>query len=75
MKLLIVIMLATSGLSALAAQNSAQDINCCQTCKTEQAIACRGMAQKRIIVPKTSGSPFSGNSKSRRAKSSQANQG
>jgi hypothetical protein len=48
MKILMALMIFTSSLSVYAAQNAAKDMNCCQTCKTSEAVACRGsFGQKR----------------------------
>ncbi len=48
MKFLMALMIVTSSLSTYSAQNSAKDLNCCQTCQTAEAVACRGsFGQKR----------------------------
>lgn len=75
MKFLMALMIVTSSFSSFASQNSAKDINCCQTCQTAEAIACRGMAQKRIIVDKSPASLSTKKSKNLKAKPSKANQG
>lgn len=48
MKFLMAVLIVTSSLNVYSAQNAAKDQNCCQTCQTQEAIACRGsFGQKR----------------------------
>lgn len=75
MKFLMALMFVTTSFNSYSAQNAAKDLNCCQTCKTAEAVACRGMAQKRLIVDKSPASLSSKKTKSLKSKAQKANQG
>ncbi len=75
MKFLMALMFLTTSLNSYSAQNAAKDLNCCQTCKTSEAVACRGMAQKRIIVDKSPASLSTKKNRNQKAKASKGAQG
>jgi hypothetical protein len=74
MKLFLIGCLIATTIPSFAAQIAGKDQNCCKTCDTAEAIACRGMAQKRPRKHEKPSGSVEGKGRKNKSKSQQGSQ-